>query len=148
MLSKLIFDLYYSEGNIRYGHNEVDMFEFKSMTKGIDRVVERSSGGVCNWLMRGFKINPQTHGLTVLYVLVNRQLVGYFWELMPMDCTDTWRRYVEMACERCWPLSILVQVYEKESTLDVGMGCQVLINSSQIKKVKFATRYSKKRVIS
>ena len=27
-----------------------------------------------------------------------------------------------MACERCWPLSMLIQVCEKENTVDMGGG--------------------------
>nr|AAZ06229.1 putative mutator-like transposase [Oryza sativa Indica Group]AAZ06234.1 putative mutator-like transposase [Oryza sativa Indica Group] len=52
-------------------------------------------------------------------VVVSRATEGYFWELMPMDSTAAWRRYVQMAFERSWPLVIFVSVQEKDRNVSM-----------------------------
>ncbi|XP_066159640.1 uncharacterized protein [Oryza sativa Japonica Group] len=82
-------------------------------SKGIDRPAERTFQSIYSWLLRGFRIDQEVYTMSVS-VVVSRATEGYFWELMPMDSTAAWRRYVEMAFERSWPLVIFVSVQEKD----------------------------------
>ena len=85
-------------------------------SKGIDRPAERSFQSIYNWLMRGFRIDSEVHTMSVS-VVVSRATEGYFWELMPMHSTVAWKRYLEMAFERSWPLVIFVSVHENDRNI-------------------------------
>src|SRR5205085_1353166 len=64
------------------------------------------------WLERGFRINPETHVLTV-QTLVTWANEGVVWELMPIRNTADWKMYMEAAFERGWPLAMLIRSHEK-----------------------------------
>nr|ABF94662.1 Transposable element protein, putative, MuDR [Oryza sativa Japonica Group] len=113
MSSKVTFQIVHGEGNIRFGPDGVDLSDFVMTSKGIDRPAERTFQSIYSWLLRGFRIDQEVYTMSVS-VVVSRATEGYFWELMPMDSTDAWRRYVEMAFERSWPLVIFVSVQEKD----------------------------------
>ncbi len=85
-------------------------------SKGIDRPAERSFQSIYNWLMRVFRIDSEVHTMSVS-VVVSRATEGYFWELMPMHSTVAWKRYLEMAFERSWPLVIFVSVHENDRNI-------------------------------
>lgn len=113
MSSKVTFQIVHGEGNIRFGPDGVDLSDFVMTSKGIDRPAERTFQSIYSWLLRGFRIDQEVYTMSVS-VVVSRATEGYFWELMPMDSTAAWRRYVEMAFERSWPLVIFVSVQEKD----------------------------------
>nr|AAT47059.1 putative mutator-like transposase [Oryza sativa Japonica Group] len=113
MSNKVTFQIVHGEGNIRFGPDGVDLSEFVMTSKGIDRPAERTFQSIYSWLLRGFRIDQEVYTMSVS-VVVSRATEGYFWELMPMDSTAAWRRYVEMAFERSWPLVIFVSVQEKD----------------------------------
>nr|AAX96733.1 hypothetical protein [Oryza sativa Japonica Group] len=113
MSSKVTFQIVHGEGNIRFGPDGVDLSDFVMTSKGIDRPAERTFQSIYSWLLRGFRIDQEVYTMSVS-VVVSRATEGYFWELMPMDSTDAWRRYVEMAFERSWPLVIFVSVQQKD----------------------------------
>src|SRR5207253_3320857 len=69
-------------------------------------------GSIYKWLERGFRINPETHVLTV-QTLVTWANEGVLWELMPIRNTADWKMYMGAAFERGWPLAMLVQSHEK-----------------------------------
>ena len=54
MTDKLIFQIYYSEGEIRYGPNCVDLSGFRHVMKGLSKANEGTISGVCKWLMQFF----------------------------------------------------------------------------------------------
>nr|ABF96456.1 transposon protein, putative, Mutator sub-class [Oryza sativa Japonica Group] len=113
MSNKVTFQIVHGEGNIRFGPDGVDLSDFVMTSKGIDRPAERTFQSIYSWLLRGFRIDQEVYTMSVS-VVVSRATEGYFWELMPMDSTAAWRRYVEMAFERSWPLVIFVSVQEKD----------------------------------
>lgn len=119
MSTKVQFALFSGSGNVRYDANGVDLSEFSSTTKGIDRPLERSFASVNNWLMKGFKIDPTIYEITVK-VIVNTSTEGCFWDLMVVDSTETWKRYLEMAFERQWYLGIVVSKQAKGSLVSRG----------------------------
>ena len=82
------------------------MFGFQSICRGISRANERTSGGVVNWLMRSFQLDPQVYELRLMGV-VSRAREGFFYELIPLNATSTWSTYVEMEVERGWSLRFL-----------------------------------------
>src|SRR6266540_3811586 len=112
MSSKLQFQVFYGEGSVRYGPNGIDLSAFKCSSSGIDKPGDRSFGSIYKWLERGFRINPETHVLTVQTV-VTWANEGVLWELIPIRNTADWKIYMEAAFERGWPLAMLVQSYEK-----------------------------------
>nr|ABA91612.1 retrotransposon protein, putative, Ty3-gypsy subclass [Oryza sativa Japonica Group] len=113
MSNKVTFQIVHGEGNIRFGPDGVDLSDFVMTSKGIDRPAERTFQSIYSWLLRGFRIDQEVYTMSVS-VVVSRATEGYFWELMPMDSTAAWRRYVEMTFERSWPLVIFVSVQEKD----------------------------------
>uniref|UniRef100_A0A0A9A8C2 Uncharacterized protein n=1 Tax=Arundo donax TaxID=35708 RepID=A0A0A9A8C2_ARUDO len=66
--------------------------------------------------MRTFQVDVNEHELRIM-VAVSRARKGYFWELIPINVTSTWKRYVEMGTERGWPLRLLAQAYILERLL-------------------------------
>ena len=118
MSSKVTFQIVHGEGNIRFGPDGVDLSDFVMTSKGIDRPAERTFQSIYSWLLRGFRIDQEVYTMSVS-VVVSRAIEGYFWELMPMDSTAAWRRYVEMAFERSWPLVIFVSVQEKDTNVSM-----------------------------
>src|SRR5438876_11581444 len=112
MSSKIQFQVFYGEGSVRYGPNGIDLSAFKCSSSGIDKPGDRSFGSIYKWLERGFRINPETHVLTVQTV-VRWANEGVVWELMPIRNTAEWKMYMEAAFERGWPLAMLVQSHEK-----------------------------------
>nr|CAE02984.2 OSJNBa0043L09.3 [Oryza sativa Japonica Group] len=118
MSSKVTFQIVHGEGNIRFGPDGVDLSDFVMTSKGIDRPAERTFESIYSWLLRGFRIDQEVYTMSVS-VVVSRAIEGYFWELMPMDSTAAWRRYVEMAFERSWPLVIFVSVQEKDTNVSM-----------------------------
>jgi len=44
---------------------------------------------------------------------VNWEVECELWKLMMINSTHDWRKYMEAALERGWPLSLLVQTREK-----------------------------------
>lgn len=118
MASKVIFQIVHGKGNVRYGQDGVDLSEFSMKSKGIDRPADKTFESVYSWLLRGFKVDTRVNTMS-LSVVVSRATEGYYWELMPIDNTESWRRYVEMAFERFWPLVIFVALHEIDSSVTV-----------------------------
>src|SRR6266511_5646477 len=112
MSSKLQFQLFFGEGSVGYGPNGIDLSAFKCTQSGIGKPRDRSFGSIYKWLERGFRINPETHVLTV-QTLVTWANEGVLWELMPIRNTADWKMYMEAVFERGWPLAMLVQTHEK-----------------------------------
>ena len=48
MSSKMQFQVFYSEYNVMYGPNGVDLSAFKRTSSGIDKPLERSFGSICD----------------------------------------------------------------------------------------------------
>ena len=61
MSSKMQFQVFYGDYNVMYGQNGVDLSAFKCTSSAIDKPLERSFGSICNWLQRGFRVDPLTH---------------------------------------------------------------------------------------
>ena len=57
------------------------------MTKDIARASERTFGGVYNWLLRGFKLDPEQYELTVMSV-VSHAREGVYFELLSLEGTQ------------------------------------------------------------
>ena len=112
MSSKLQFQVFFGEGSVAYGPNGIDLSAFKCTHSGIDKPRDRSFGSIYKWLERGFRINPETHVLTI-QTLVTWANEGVLWELMPIRNTVDWKMYMEAAFLRGWPLAMLVQSHEK-----------------------------------
>src|SRR5437868_2706969 len=112
MSSNLQFQVFYGEASVGYGPNGIDLSTFKCTQSGIDKPGDRSFGSIYKWLERGFRINPETHVLTV-QTLVTWANKGVVWELMPIRNTADWKMYMEAAFERGWPLAMLVQSHKK-----------------------------------
>src|SRR5436190_20379062 len=110
--SKLQFQVFYGEGSVGYGPNGIDLSGFKCTQSGINKPGDRSFGSIYKWLERGFRINPETHVLTV-QTLVTWANEGVVWELMPIRTTADWKMYMQAVFERGWPLAMLVQSHEK-----------------------------------
>ena len=88
------------------------MSAFNCTSSGIDKPLERSFGSIYKWLQRGFRVDPETHLMTV-HGLVNCVVDGEQWELMIIHNTAEWQKYMQAALERGWSLAILVQTREK-----------------------------------
>src|SRR6266508_2052405 len=112
MSSKLQFKEFFGEGSVGYGPNGIDLSGFKCTQSGIDKPGDRSFVSIYKWLERGFRINPETHVLTVQTV-VTWANEGVLWELMLIRNTVDWKMYMEAAFECGWPLAMLVQSHEK-----------------------------------
>jgi hypothetical protein len=66
---KGIFSIYYGERNVIYGPNGVDLSEFDCVVRGITKPHERTLESLYNWLMRGLRINQNTHTVSVQCVI-------------------------------------------------------------------------------
>jgi hypothetical protein len=108
---KGIFSIYYGEGNVIYGPNRVDLSEFNCVVRGITRPHERTFESLCNWLMRGLRINQETHTVSVQCV-INRTTHALIWELMPLASNEDWLNYLQNASHWQWPLVLLVSVQQ------------------------------------
>ena len=106
------FQLFFCDYNVLYGPNGVDLSAFKCTSSAIDKPLERSFGSIYKWLQRGFRVDPETHVMTV-HSLVNWEVESDLWELMMIHNTDDWQKYMQVALQRGWPLAILVQIREK-----------------------------------
>ena len=113
MSEKLEFQIYYGEGEIIQGVHGVDLSGFASVNRWVSRANERTISGVHDWLMRIFGLDRNQHNVKVMGI-VSRVREGTFWELVPLNATSTWRKYVNKAVERGWPLVLLAQAYTKE----------------------------------
>ena len=65
MSTKLQFEIYYGEDSVVEGPYRVQLNGFSRTWKGIDKPWDKSFGSVHSWLERGFKIDTETHALTV-----------------------------------------------------------------------------------
>ena len=106
------FQVFFGDYNVLYGRNGVDRSAFKSTSSGIDKPLERSFGSIYKWLQHGFRVDLESHVMTV-QAPVNWEVEGELWELMMINSTHDWRKYMEAALERGWPLTLLVQTREK-----------------------------------
>src|SRR5438132_8652239 len=99
MSSKLQFKVFFGEGSVGYGPNGIDLSGFKCTQSGIDKPGDRSFVSIYKWLERGFRINPETHVLTVQTV-VTWANEGVLWELMLIrntaDWKCTWKRHLSV----------------------------------------------------
>jgi hypothetical protein len=84
---KGIFSIYYGEGNVIYRPNGVDLSEFNCAVRGITKPHERIFESLCNWLMRGLRINQEIHTVSVQCV-INRTTHALIWELMPLASNE------------------------------------------------------------
>ncbi|TVU28899.1 hypothetical protein EJB05_20437, partial [Eragrostis curvula] len=85
--------------DIVHGVEGADLSGFSSVYRGITRPNERTITGVHNWLMRLFQLDTDQHGLNLMG-MVSRAREGFYWELVPLNATSTWRKYVDKAVER------------------------------------------------
>ena len=79
MSSKMQFQVFFGDYNVLYGRNGVDLSAFKSTSSGIDKHLERSFGSIYKWLQRGFRIDPESHVMTV-QTPVNWEVEGELWD--------------------------------------------------------------------
>jgi len=112
MSEKLVFQICYGPGDIFEGSNGVDFSGFPLICKGISRPDERTIHGVRNWILRLFGLDPEQHTLH-LRGLVSRRQDRFYGELIDLNATSVWRKYVEKARQRDWPLMLLAQAYPK-----------------------------------
>ena len=87
MSSKMQFQVFFGNCNILYGLSGVDLSAFKCTSSAIDKPLERSFGSIYKWLQRGFRVDPETHVMTV-HALVNWEVEGDLWKLMMIHSTD------------------------------------------------------------
>ena len=87
MSSKMQFQVFYGNYNVLYVPNRVDISDFKCTSSVIDKPLERSFGSIYKWLQRGFRVDPETHLMTV-ESLVNWEVESDLWELMMIHSTD------------------------------------------------------------
>jgi hypothetical protein len=103
--------LYFGNGKIRYGEHGVDLGEFNSVKKDINRAAERTWRAVTNWLYKTFSVDLEQHDLPIMTLISRSDLVC--WELMPLQVTSHWRSYIRNACQIGLPVVLLVQVVHK-----------------------------------
>ena len=65
MSSKIQFQVFFGDYNVLYEPNGVDFSAFKCTSSAIDKPLERSFGSMYKWLQRGFRVDPETHVMTV-----------------------------------------------------------------------------------
>ena len=75
MSSKMQFQVFFGKCNILYGPNGVDLYAFKYTSSAIDKPLERSFGSIYKWLQRVFRVDLETHVMTV-HALVNWEVEG------------------------------------------------------------------------
>ena len=75
------FQIFFGDYNVLYEPNGVDLFAFKCTSSAIDKPLERSFGSIYKWMQRGFRVDPETHVMTV-QSLVNWEVESDLWELM------------------------------------------------------------------
>ena len=123
MSDKILLHVYYGEGVILHGPNGVSLDQFNCVERWVTRPGEKSCTALQNWLMRGFQLNTATHKLNIM-AMVSRVNEGYFWELIPINSTSTWKRYVQFALDRGQPLTLFVQTevvqYEEEERAEAS----------------------------
>src|SRR6266498_276543 len=112
MSRKMQYQVFFGEASVGYGPNGIDLSAFKCTQSRIDKPRDRSFGSIYRWLERGFRINLETHVLTV-QTLVTWANEGVLWELIPIRNTADWKMYMEAAFECGWSLAMLVQSHEK-----------------------------------
>jgi hypothetical protein len=88
--------LFYGSGEIRYGPQGVDLSLFKTVIRDLTKAEERPWGVITNWLYKAFRKDEEQWKLLVVAVFNKSQVV--FWELMHLEGTENWRRYVRSAC--------------------------------------------------
>ena len=108
MSEKTLLHVYYGEGEILHCPEGVSLNQFNCVERWVGSPGEKSFTALQKWLMRGFDLNVATHKLNVM-AQVSRVSVGYFWELMPINSTSVWKKYVKFAMERGQPLILFVQ---------------------------------------
>ena len=79
MSSKMQFQVFFCDYNVLYGRNGVDLSAFKSTSSGIDKPLERSFGSIYKWLQRGFRVDLESHVMTV-QTPVNWEVEGELWD--------------------------------------------------------------------
>jgi hypothetical protein len=94
-----------------YGPNGVDLSEFNCAVGGITRPHEKTFESLCNWLMRGLRINQETHTVSVQCV-INRTTHALMWELMPLASNEDCLTYLQNASHWQWLLVLLVSVHQ------------------------------------
>ena len=112
MSEKTYFQIYFGEGEIRYGQFGVDLSGFRSVTKGLYRASDRPFRSVYNWFMKCFRLNHDECELRISAVTTRWDSPQY-WELLPIQSTTLWKRFVEASLQRGLPLVVFVQAYEK-----------------------------------
>ena len=111
MSESLTFQLFYGSGQVKYGPEGVDLSEFSSITKQVPRARERTWESITKWLYKAFRLDIEQHDLSVMAVLNRSEVL--FWELMPLEGTQNWRRYVTIATEQHLPLVLLIRAFDK-----------------------------------
>ena len=116
----LYFQVFYGSGEVRYDPEGVDLSEFSSITKKVPRAKERTWISISNWLYKAFSLSRDEYEISVMAVVSRREPV--FWELLPLEGTQNWRKYVNISTSRGLPLALFVQAFEKVrfSTESVG----------------------------
>jgi hypothetical protein len=99
MSDKTYFQIYFGQGEIRYGQFGVDPSGFRSVTKGLDRAIERPFRSVYNWFMKCFKLDDDQCELRISAVYT-RSSSPVYWELVPIENTPFWKRYVDVSATR------------------------------------------------
>ena len=65
MSNKIQFQVFFGDYDILYGPNGVDLSAFKCTSSSIDKPLERSFGSIQKWLQCRFRVDLETHVLTV-----------------------------------------------------------------------------------
>ena len=82
------------------------------MTKGLDRAIERPFRSTYNWFMKCFKLDDDECEFRISAV-TTRTSSSVYWELVTIDNTTFWKRFVDVSLRRGLPLILFVQAYEK-----------------------------------
>jgi hypothetical protein len=113
MSDKIWLQVYYGQGEILHGPNGVDLSMFGVIQKQVTSPGEKSFTALYKWLLRILQIDGSIYNLNVRG-LFSRSTDYYFWELVPINSTETWKNYVDFCFGMGLPLVLLVDTEEVE----------------------------------
>ena len=105
--------------------------------KIVPRGRKMTQGSIRNWLFKAFGLNGEQHELSIMVVINRTEVV--FQELMPLEGTNNWRDYVNIATHGGLAPALFIQALEKVGSSKVQEEVQTRQDTTQEDPTKDST---------
>ena len=105
--------VYYGNGEVRRGPIGVDLSQFGVMSVPLENPERANIRDLKKWFVRMFSMDPNIYSV-IVRCLFCKSVEPLIWDLLTIERSKQWTRWVDWCRRSNAPLTILVQAYGRD----------------------------------